>query len=154
MDKRKFNKGGSRKGSGRKKGSGFSSLLKKYVDDFMYELLKDDKIKDKIQNDLKQLSLTSGYIYIIKDLDRGTIKIGVTQVSNPKKRLSQYTSHKINFELLFIETVNDCYEVENEIHLIIENNRIRGDWFNIDDLTIFNIIKLINKRKYEKLYNG
>ena len=120
----------------------------------MYELLKDDKIKDKIHKDLKQLSLTSGYIYIIKDIDRGTIKIGVTQVSNPKKRLSQYTSHKINFELLFIETVNDCYEVENEIHLIIEKNRIRGDWFSIDDLTIFNIIKLINKRKYEKLYNG
>ena len=148
------NRGGSRKGAGRKKGSGFSSLLKKYVDEFMYELLKDDKIKDRIQNDLKELSLTSGYIYIIKDLDRGTIKIGVTQVSNPKKRLSQYTSHKINFELLFIETVNDCYEVENEIHLIIENNRIRGDWFSIDDLTIFNIIKLIYKRKYEKLYNG
>ena len=148
------NRGGSRKGAGRKKGSGFSGLLKKYVDEFMYELLKDEKIKDRIQNDLKELSLTSGYIYIIKDLDRDTIKIGVTQVSNPKKRLSQYTSHKINFELLFIETVNDCYEVENEIHLIIENNRIRGDWFNIDDLTIFNIIKLINKRKYEKIYNG
>ena len=81
------NRGGSRKGAGRKKGSGFSGLLKKYVDEFMYELLKDEKIKDRIQNDLKELSLTSGYIYIIKDLDRDTIKIGVTQVSNPKKKI-------------------------------------------------------------------
>ena len=49
MDKRRFNKGGSRKGAGRKKGSGFSNLLKKYVDEFMNELLKDDKVKSKIQ---------------------------------------------------------------------------------------------------------
>lgn len=153
MDKRKFN-GGSRKNAGRKKGSGFSSLIKKYVDDFMYELLDNAKVKDKILQDLKQLSLTSGYIYIIKDLDTLEIKIGVTQVSNPKRRLSQYSSHKINYELLFIDTIEDCYEIENEIHLIIENKRVKGDWFNIDDAVLLDIIKLINKRKYQKLHNG
>jgi len=153
MDKRKFN-GGSRKNAGRKKGSGFSSLLKKYVDEFMVELLKDEQINNKIQKDLNQISLTSGFIYIIKDLDRGNIKIGVTQVSNPKRRLSQYTSHKINFELLFIEKLEDCYEVENEIHLSIENNRVKGDWFDIDNLTLLNIVKLINRKKYGKLYYG
>ena len=153
MDKRKFN-GGSRKNAGRKKGSGFSSLLKKYVDEFMVELLKDEQINNKIQKDLNQISLTSGFIYIIKDIDRNTIKIGVTQVSNPKKRLSQYTSHKINFELLFIEELENCYEVENEIHLSVEDNRIKGDWFSIDDLILLSIIKLINKRKYEKIYYG
>jgi hypothetical protein len=153
MDKRKFN-GGSRKNAGRKKGSGFSSLIKKYVDDFMYELLDNAKVKDKILEDLKQLSLTSGYIYIIKDLDTLEIKIGVTQVSNPKRRLSQYSSHKINYELLFIDTIEDCYEIENEIHLIIENKRVKGDWFNINDAVLLDIIKLINKRKYQKLHNG
>tara|TARA_R110000744_G_scaffold13692_3_gene39680 strand:+ start:57 stop:518 length:462 start_codon:yes stop_codon:yes gene_type:complete len=153
MDKRKFN-GGSRKNAGRKKGGEFSNLLKKYVDEFMIELLKDEQINNKIQNDLKQISLTSGFIYIIKDIDRNTIKIGVTQVSNPKKRLSQYTSHKINFELLFIEELENCYEVENEIHLSVEDNRIKGDWFSIDDLILLSIIKLINKRKYEKIYYG
>jgi hypothetical protein len=153
MDKRKFN-GGSRKNAGRKKGSGFSSLIKKYVDDFMYELLDNAKVKDKILQDLKQLSLTSGYIYIIKDLDTLEIKIGVTQVSNPKRRLSQYSSHKINYELLFIDTIEDCYEIENEIHLIIENKRVKGDWFNINDAVLLDIIKLINKRKYQKLHNG
>ena len=154
MDGRRFNKGGSRKGAGRKKGSGFSNLLKKYVDEFMNELLKDDKVKSKIQKDLKKLCSTSGYVYIIKDLDRNSIKVGVTQASNPKHRLAQYTSHKINFELLYIETIENCYEVENEIHITIEDKRIRGDWFDIDDLAIYKIIKLINKRKYEKIYYG
>jgi hypothetical protein len=153
MDKRKFN-GGSRKNAGRKKGSGFSNLIKKYVDDFMYELLDNTKVKDKILKDLKQLSLTSGFIYIIKDLDTLEIKIGVTQVSNPKRRLSQYSSHKINYELMFIDTIEDCYEIENEIHLIIEDKRVKGDWFNIDDVVLLDIIKLINKRKYQKLHNG
>ena len=153
MDKRKFN-GGSRKNAGRKKGSGFSNLIKKYVDDFMYELLDNTKVKDKILKDLKQLSLTSGFIYIIKDLDTLEIKIGVTQVSNPKRRLSQYSSHKINYELMFIDTIEDCYEIENEIHLIIEDKRVKGDWFNIDDIVLLDIIKLINKRKYQKLHNG
>ena len=153
MDKRKFN-GGSRKNAGRKKGSGFSNLIKKYVDDFMYELLDNAKVKDKILKGLKQLSLTSGFIYIIKDLDTLEIKIGVTQVSNPKRRLSQYSSHKINYELMFIDTIEDCYEIENEIHLIIEDKRVKGDWFNIDDVVLLDIIKLINKRKYQKLHNG
>ena len=153
MDKRKFN-GGSRKNAGRKKGSGFSNLIKKYVDDFMYELLDNAKVKDKILKDLKQLSLTSGFIYIIKDLDTLEIKIGVTQVSNPKRRLSQYSSHKINYELMFIDTIEDCYEIENEIHLIIKDKRVKGDWFNIDDVVLLDIIKLINKRKYQKLHNG
>jgi hypothetical protein len=154
MDGRRFNKGGSRKGAGRKKGSGFSNLLKKYVDEFMHELLKDDKVKIKIQKDLNEFCSTTGYVYIIKDLDRDSVKIGVTQASNPKKRLSQYTAHKINFELLYIETIENCYDVENEIHIIIEDKRIRGDWFDIDDLTIYKIIKLMNKRKYENLHYG
>jgi hypothetical protein len=154
MDGRINNKGGSRKGAGRKKGSGFSNLLKKYVDEFMHELLKDENVKIKIQKDLNKLCSTTGYVYIIKDLDRDSVKIGVTQAANPKQRLSQYTSHKINFELLYIEKIENCYEVENEIHITIEDKRIRGDWFNIDDLTIYKIIKLMNKIKYEKIHYG
>lgn len=153
MDKRKFN-GGSRKGAGRKKGSGLSGKIKSYVDDFMLELLKDNDIKNQINRDLKQMSFTSGYIYIIKDVDTGNTKIGVTQKPNPKSRLSQYSSHKINYELIFIDEVEYCFDIENEIHILNENKRIKGDWFDMNKIDVLNSIKIINKHKYKKYYNG
>ena len=153
MDKRQFN-GGSRKGSGRKKGTGVSTKIKKYVEEMMIAMLKDESVNAQIMSELKQLSVSSGWIYVIKDLDNNEVKIGVTQKENPKNRLSQYTSHKMNIELLFIDDIEDCFELENEIHISFKNQRINGDWFNLTNEDVLKIIYIINKHKYKKLYNG
>jgi len=153
LDKRKKH-GGSRNGAGRKKGSGVSCIIKKHVDNFMIQLLQDDCVKELIKKDLKQLSITSGWIYLIKDIDNGSVKIGVTQKDNPNHRLSQYVSHKMNVELLFIDEIEDCFEVENELHISLEMKRLKGDWFNLDDSDVLNIITIINKHKFKKIYYG
>jgi hypothetical protein len=153
MDKRQFN-GGSRKGAGRKKGTGVSTKIKKYVEEMMFAMLKDESVNAQIMREFKQLSMSSGWIYVIKDLDNNEVKIGVTQKENPKHRLSQYTSHKINIELLFIDDIEDCFELENEIHISFENKRINGDWFDLTNEDVLKIIYIINKHKYKKLYNG
>tara|TARA_R110000850_G_C9656515_1_gene435048 strand:- start:73 stop:543 length:471 start_codon:yes stop_codon:yes gene_type:complete len=153
MDKRK-NNGGSRKGSGRKKGTGVSCKIKKYVEEMMFTMLEDESIKNQIMSELKQLSLSSGWIYVIKDLDNNEIKIGVTQKESPRNRLSQYTSHKMNIELLFIDNIEDCFELENEIHILFENRRVKGDWFDLTKVDVLKIIYIINQHKYKKLYNG
>jgi hypothetical protein len=83
MDRRQFN-GGSRKGAGRKKGTGVSTKIKKYVEEMMFTMLEDKSIKTQIMSELKQLSLSSGWIYVIKDLDNNDIKIGVTKAEEQK----------------------------------------------------------------------
>ena len=69
MDNVKFKHGGVRKGAGRKKGTGLSAIIKNHVDNFMNELIKDKNIQFQIKKDIKQLSLTSGWIYVIKNID-------------------------------------------------------------------------------------
>jgi hypothetical protein len=153
MDKRK-NNGGSRKGAGRKKGSGFSGIIKKEVNSFMEGLLEKEEVKKVIIEDLIEMSVTKGYIYIIKDLDNNQKKIGVTQKSNPKQRLSQYVSHKMNIELLFIDIIDDCFEIEESIHSLFNEYRNNGDWFSLSNNDVSKIISIINKHKYSKIYNG
>jgi hypothetical protein len=153
MDKRK-NNGGSRKGAGRKQGTGVSTKIKKYVEEMMLEMLKDESINNQIMVELKQLSLTSGWIYIIRDVNNNEVKIGVTQKENPKGRLSQYVSHKIDIELLFIDKIEDCFELENEIHISIERRRIKGDWFKLNSEDVYKIISTINNHKHKTIYDG
>lgn len=149
--------GGSRKGSGRKKGTGYggiSSVVKKYVDEMMIEMAKDDRLKKSIQKDIKQLSITSGWIYIIKDETNNEIKIGVTQSNNPNNRLSLYTVHKMNIELIYIQNIEDCFDIEEIIHDKYNEKRVKGDWFNLSDLDVLNVIKIINNNQHNKIYNG
>lgn len=154
MEDGRKNHGGSRKGSGRKKGSGISNEIKKCVDNLMHEMLSNDLIKNQINKDLKQISLISGWIYIIKDNDTNLIKIGITQKENPKHRLSQYLSHNMNIKLLFIERVDDCFNIENEIHDSISNKKIKGDWFSLSSCDVLLILRMISEYKYKKCFNG
>ena len=152
MDKRKFNGGGSRKNAGRKKGGGLSGKIKSHVDKMMQDMLRDEVLKKQISSDLKQMSLTSGYIYVIKDLKTNFVKIGVTQRENPNTRLSLYTSHNIKIDLLHIDYVDNCFDLEDKLHKNIEDSCIKGDWFSLSNKQVFNIIREINKSKYSKYY--
>lgn len=149
--------GGTRPGAGRKKGSGYggvSSLIKKHVDDFMSELIKDKRLDKCVKKDLIQLSITSGWIYLIKDLDSEEYKVGVTQKTNPKQRLSQYVSHKMNIELIFIENIEDCFELEEDICIALDKKRVRGDWFKLNDSELIEVIHIINEHKYKGIHDG
>jgi hypothetical protein len=152
MDKRKFN-GGSRKGSGRKKGTGISSLIKKHVDDFMQLMIEDPEISKQINKDLKQLSLTSGWIYIIKDKKNGYYKIGVTQRSNPNERLSHYKTHNMDIDLIYIDNLEYCYKIESDLHELFEEKRNhRSDWFELTHSDIVKCLTEISKHKHNKCY--
>ena len=71
---------------------------------------------------------------------------------NPNKRLSHYSVHKIKFDLLFIDKINECYDVENYIHNLLSEKRVKGDWFNLSNEDVYNVISLINKKKYSLIY--
>lgn len=148
------NHGGSRVGSGRKKGSGISGKIKKHVDNMMNEMLKDPELKSEIIKDVKQLSINSGWVYVIQDNINKNIKVGVTQRENPRQRLNHYASHRMDIKLLFIDCVDDCYEIEEDVHSMLSDFNVSGDWFSLCSNQIIETITYINKYKYTKYYNG
>jgi hypothetical protein len=53
---------------------------------------------------------------------------------------------------LFIDKINECYDVENYIHNFLSEKRVKGDWFNLSNEDVYNVISLINKKKYSLIY--
>lgn len=145
-------KGGSRKGSGMKKSTDISNKIKKYVNEFMENMLSDDDINNEATNQVKEILSDQGWIYIIMDNKTGLYKVGVTQRSNPKTRLSLYTSHNMNISLVFIDIIDNCFDVEGTIHGMFdrENN---GDWFCLSSDELLMCIMEISNHKYKNIHN-
>ena len=153
MDRRKFNGGHSTRGrAGRKKGSGLSGVIKKHVDNFMNELIKEPSIQEKLQESIAEITLHSGWIYIIKDNDTELTKIGVTQRSNPNQRLNLYSCHNMDIQKIYIDNVENCFELEEEVLISLERKRVKGDWFDLNDEDVLKVISIINKSKYQKYF--
>ena len=83
--------------------------------------------KKQIKKDIRQISLNEGWIYIIQNQINGLIKVGITQRNNPKSRLSLYKSHNMNVKLLFLDYLDDCFDVEANCHAMFHTCKIKGD---------------------------
>ena len=145
------NRGGSRLNAGRKKGSGISSIVanavKDRVDEILDELLKNDKIKQYAINTHNEYALFSGWIYIIKNLDNGFYKVGISQQQNINKRLSLYKSHSMDVEVIFYDRVNYVNDLENIVHESISHFE-KGDWFKCDLAMLVSILQTITEHKH------
>lgn len=84
----------------------------------------------------------SGYIYIIKY--DGYCKIG--RAKNPTKRISQLkTALPGELEIIHQFWTEDVVSKELEIHKKYNDKRVRGEWFNLKETEIANIIIESNK---------
>ena len=92
------------------------------------------------------------YIYFLKDINRGIIKIGKT--SNLYYRISQIRSNMITSGIdvrglklidIYPATSQDIDLVEKEFHFRFKNKRFMGEWFEIDesDIKLKKITKLL-----------
>jgi recombinational DNA repair ATPase RecF len=68
--------------------------------------------------------------YIIKDLTNNIYKIGKSV--NPKLREKTLQSEKPSIKIIKVFNKN----IENELHLKYSKNRIRGEWFNLNEIQI------------------
>lgn len=146
------NRGGSRPGAGRKRGSGFSNKIKKHVENMLKELLSDEEIKAHIIKEQSKSFLFDGWVYVIKNKSNGLHKIGVTQQLNPKTRLALYNAHDMKIKVIFIDKVDMCYELEQDLIDVVKSKRVKGDWFDISDDDLLIIAKKIFIHKNSKFY--
>jgi len=73
-----------------------------------------------------------GYVYVIKEYFSGTYKIGLT--SNIKARQSQFgVTLPFEWDFINIYKSSDHVLLEEVLHKRFENERVKGEWFNLSD---------------------
>jgi hypothetical protein len=73
-----------------------------------------------------------GYVYLIK-MD-SHYKIGISK--NPKRRLKAFSTMPQQLEVILTAKVNDYARIEEELHEKYKEKRVRGEWFELDDLEV------------------
>jgi len=137
----KLKHGGARIGAGRKKGLGISFDIQKYCEEFIIELLQNEAIKKKAIKQLNEhfdseINQNNGYVYIIKSSN--LYKIGYS--SNWKKRKQSYDTHNPEYKLVFLYKGNNAFKVESYLHKKYYSKNINGEWFNLLDSDIIDIV--------------
>ena len=145
--------GGSRANSGRKKGSGTTNHVTRLVEDKIQEmvsdLLSDEKVKAQLKKEYSQLSTFQGWVYIIRNRENNLFKIGITQRNNPKTRLSLYLTHFMDIEVVYLDKVEHCNEVEEDLKSIVVEFK-KGDWFECSLELLTLLLKTCTKNKHSK----
>lgn len=69
-------------------------------------------------------------IYLIKSLDDGCYKIGVSK--SPDKRLKQLqTGNPSELQLLYVYDSEIAFKIEKVLHNTFNINKEHGEWFNL-----------------------
>ena len=81
-----------------------------------------------------------GYVYLLKDLDvTGYCKIGRT--NDPIRRIGHFdTMLPFRTDVLAVIETSDCVELEAALHYQYADKRIRGEWFDLDEGEIAEIV--------------
>lgn len=83
-------------------------------------------------------------LYIIADVDKRVMKIGVTTDIDNRLKLLQTGNHLTLNVATTIKTQND-YRVETELHKYLADSRLKGEWFVYNEAFIDNIMYIIEK---------
>src|SRR5699024_8943136 len=93
-----------------------------------------------------------GYVYFLKHKGLSPIKIGMTNSNDVNTRVSDYnTASPYGIELIgFIQT-RTASQLESKLHGLLKNQRLNGEWFDIDKVQANELINMysleIDERK-------
>lgn len=87
----------------------------------------------------KKKKVKAGYIYIAKCEHTGYFKIGSTTRTNPNDRLRELQIYNPTIKD-FVPYKSDDIREEKEWHLMFENKKVSGEWFELSqsDLLVIN----------------
>lgn len=80
-----------------------------------------------------------GYVYLVK-LDKH-YKIGIAQ--DPKSRLKEFTLLPYELEYITTAYVNNYAQVEKDLHEKYKSYRVRGEWFELNNQQVKEIVDLL-----------
>ena len=83
-----------------------------------------------------------GYIYAVKRENDGAVKIGIAL--NPENRINKIRyKERISLEILLTQFVDDMGKTEHEIHEKYINEKIIGEWFNLSQAQVNDLISTL-----------
>lgn len=86
-----------------------------------------------------------GYIYLIRNDNDDTYKIGVTK-NDPKKRLKQLqTGSSSPLTLINFFQTQYPYRLETMLHNYFKSNNCNGEWYMLDNAQINDFLYICNK---------
>ena len=96
-----------------------------------------------------------GYVYLIRNLENNTYKIGVTK-NDPQKRVKQLqTGCSSNLDLLYSFETTYPYRLEKMLHTKFMLHKVEGEWYKqnrqpqISNNVVITVQDLINKYNKE-----
>jgi len=91
-----------------------------------------------------------GFVYLLRDLDvSGHCKIGRT--TRPRQRMKSFgVLLPFEIELVTMIKTDDCFKLEQKLHLRYAKKRKRGEWFALTDKDILEIKELGDNVLYGK----
>ena len=117
------------------------------VSNFLNELIANERkniLEEEIEEEKDICNLSIGKsisnkkTYIMKDNHNGLYKIGFSK--NPKIREKTLQSEKPSIEMVKIWDK----DIEKHLHKIYDNNRVRGEWFNLNKTQVHYICTHFN----------
>lgn len=127
-------------------------LMRTIIKDFteQYQLLVETEITehqpliDKAQNSALENSTETCHVYLMHDTTNNYHKIGIS--AKPEYREKTLQSDKPTIELICSKEYPDrgiAKSIENALHNNYSSKHIRGEWFELTDFDVLNIIKTL-----------
>jgi transcriptional regulator with XRE-family HTH domain len=119
-------------------------FLKLASDDILGRKLQDLELLDKQENEIDIKKEKQTYLMVN---DKGHVKIGKSY--NPKIRESTLQSEQPCIRLFAI----NYSDIESELHFKYSNNKMRGEWFNLSNndieeiITNYNFLRITNNAR-------
>lgn len=86
-----------------------------------------------------------GYIYLIRNCENNTYKVGVSK-NEPQKRLKQLqTGCSYPLDLLHSFETNYPYRLEKMLHIQYSSQKEYGEWFKLDNEQVSNFLNTCKK---------
>ena len=86
-----------------------------------------------------------GYVYLIRNCENNTYKIGVTK-NDPQKRVKQLqTGCSDPLDLLHSFETNYPYRLEKMLHIQYSSQKEYGEWFKLDNEQVGNFLDTCKK---------
>jgi len=134
------------------RGLSLKTVNSRYLDN---EFMSDTAYKDAINRQCRFKSKKkktqmehlyenkAGYIYFIKLKDTEYYKIGYS--GNPQRRIYDIASSNPH-EIIVLEIKSSlfAYKLEQELHVIMREKCVRGEWYKFDELDVKMIYKFLN----------
>lgn len=118
-------------------------FTKEYVELVKLEIVEHKPLIEKAENNFKP-SIEACHVYLMHDTTNDYYKIGIS--IKPEYREKTLQSDKPTIELICSKEYPDrgiAKSIENALHNNYSSKHIRGEWFELTDFDVLNIIKTL-----------